>query len=619
MTQVQSVSPFFNAVLPAEKSAVAPVLAPLEAPAELGSSQIPRPEYPRPQFVRRDWLNLNGVWEFNLDKANAGLEQSWFQSDGFAEHILVPFSIESKLSGIADLSFHPCVWYRRTFRVPEAWQGKRVLLNFGAVDYKTMVWLNGIPVVWHEGGHTPFHCDITGELKTGENVIVVRAEDPPTDRYIPRGKQHWEEKSHSIFYARTTGIWQTVWIEPVAESHLASVRITPNVNGKVSFDARIVNPGESQSVSVKILRNGEIRATAVALAATPHVTIEAEVQNPDLWSPEHPELYDVVLELQGPEGALDLVETYFGFRSVCTAGGRVLLNGHPVYLRTVLDQGYWPESNLTPPSDEAIQEDIRRTKELGFNGVRKHQKVEDPRYLYWADRLGLLVSAEMANAYLFNEEAVERMTREWLEVIKRDYNHPCIIIWVPVNESWGVPNLTDPRQQAHIKALYYLTKSLDGGRLVIDNDGWEHTEATDLFAMHDYTRTGEEFYERYKNIATEGIPLPLYGSLYLAPGYKYNGSPIFLSEFGGIGYIPPQDAANVPNNSWGYSGVEPDSASALARMRGLYEAIAKVHSIAGICYTQLYDVEQEVNGLMTYDRQMKFDPAAIREINSLLK
>lgn len=594
-------------------------LAPGAASPELASRGIPRPEYPRPQFVRREWLNLNGTWEFRLDPENAGIAQSWFHSAGFDKTILVPFSIESKLSGIADRSFHPCIWYRRTFRVPENWSGKRILLHFGAVDYKAMAWVNGIPVGWHEGGHTPFQAEITGELKAGDNVLVVRAEDPPTDRYIPRGKQHWEEESVSIFYARTTGIWQTVWLEPVSGSHVASVRITPHLNGKVEFDARIANPGESLALAITVLYKGSACATVMSLANAPHVTAEAQVPDPHLWDPADPQLYELSIELQSEDGALDSVESYFGFRSLSIQDGRVLLNGSPIYLKMALDQGYWPESNLTPPSDEAIQEDIRRTKELGFNGVRKHQKVEDPRYLYWADRLGLLVSAEMANAYLFNEDAVERMTREWLEVIGRDYNHPSIIIWVPVNESWGVPNLSDSRQQAHIKALYYLTKSLDATRLVIDNDGWEHTEATDLFAMHDYTRTGAEFYERYRNIATAGIPAPLYGSLYLAPGYKYNGSPLFLSEFGGIGYILPEDREKTPENSWGYSGVESSADSALSRMRGLYQAIAKVDSIAGICYTQLYDVEQEVNGLMTYDRRLKFPAAAIQQINSLLK
>jgi hypothetical protein len=287
-------------------------------------------------------------------------------------------------------------------------------------------------------------------------------------------------------------------------------------------------------------------------------------------------------------------------------------------LNAVLDQGYWPESNLTPPTDAAIVEDIQRAKEMGFNAVRKHQKVEDPRYLYWADKLGLLVSAEMANAYLFDEDAVAVMTREWIEVIHRDYNHPSIIIWVPVNESWGVPNLSELNQQAHLKALYYLTKALDTTRLVIDNDGWEHTDATDLFAIHDYTRTGEEFARRFEKVLPGSIPEPFSGKLYVLPGQNYNGSPIFLSEFGGIGYVLPEDSLKVPTNSWGYAGVEIGRDGALERMRGLYEAIAKMPRIAGVCYTQLYDVEQEVNGLMTYDRRLKFDPAVIREITSLL-
>ncbi len=577
----------------------------------------PRPEYPRPQFVRTEWRNLNGWWKFRVDDQNAGLEQHWFDATDFPAKILVPFAFESKMSGIGDRSFHPCVWYQRPFDVPESWAGKRIRLNFGAVDYRATVWVNGIVVAWHEGGHTPFSCDITGALLPTGNVLVVRAEDPPTDRYIPRGKQHWEATPVSIFYARTTGIWQSVWLEPVSLSHLESVRITSTVDGIVSFSAKIASPGPSQFVNISIHDHGRTLAAAMSLADGPGAVISAQLADPKLWSPEQPYLYDVGIELHGPDGLLDAVDSYFGIRSIATQDGKVLLNGTPVYLRTVLDQGYWPESNLTPPSDEAIQDDIRRAKDLGFNGVRKHQKVEDPRFLYWADRMGLLVSAEMANAYLFNEDAVARMTREWIEVVSRDYNHPSIIIWTPVNESWGVPNLSDRRQQAHLKALYHLTKSLDDTRLVIDNDGWEHTEVTDLFAIHDYTRTGKEFEQRFQNI-TQGLPPPKYGKLYVAPGHRYNGSPILLWEFGGVGYILPEDLHKVPENSWGYSGVEVDQAGALARIRGLYEAIARLPQICGICYTQLYDVEQEVNGLMTYDRRMKFDAKAIREINSLL-
>jgi beta-galactosidase/beta-glucuronidase len=562
-------------------------------------------------------MNLNGWWQFRIDDENVGLEQRWFAAADYPLRILVPFSLESLNSGIGDRAFHPCVWYQRSFDVPKEWANRRIRINFGAVDYRATVWVNGIIVAWHEGGHTPFSTDITGALREDGNVLIVRAEDPPTDRYIPRGKQHWEATPASIFYARTTGIWQTVWLEPVAFSHLESVRITTSLEGVVSISAKITAPGPSQYVSIAIQAQGRTLASAMSLADGPGALVSAHISDPKLWSPDNPHLYDLRLELHGPGGMLDAVDSYFGIRAVGAQDGKVLLNGNPIYLKTVLDQGYWPESNLTPPSDEAILEDIRRTKEMGFNGVRKHQKVEDPRFLYWADRMGLLVAAEMANAYLFNEDAVARMTREWIEVVSRDYNHPSIIIWTPVNESWGVPNLMDRRQQAHLKALYFLTKSLDDTRLVIDNDGWEHTEVTDLFAIHDYTRTGKEFQRRFQNI-TQGLPTPLYGKLYDAPGNRYNGSPILLWEFGGIGYVMPEDIAKVPDNSWGYSGVEQNHEAALTRLRGLYEAIAHLPQICGICYTQLYDVEQEVNGLMTYDRRLKFDPQIVREINSLL-
>jgi hypothetical protein len=311
------------------------------------------------------------------------------------------------------------------------------------------------------------------------------------------------------------------------------------------------------------------------------------------------------------------VESYFGFRSIAIQDGRVMLNGNPIFLKMVLDQGYWPETNLTPPSDEAIQDDIRLTKEMGFNGARKHQKIEDPRYLYWADKMGLLVSAEMANAYLYDPTYVGQFTNEWMEAIERDYNHPSIIIWVPLNESWGIPNLADARQRAHMRAMYHLTKSLDPTRLVIDNDGWEHTESTDLFAIHDYTRTGEQLYERFSHCPADQVPLPLMGKMYLAPECKYNGAPLFLSEFGGVAYVPDGET-NLPQNSWGYAGIEPSEHAALDRIRGLYQAIAKLPRFAGICYTQLCDVEQEINGILTYDRQPKFDLREIKQINDLL-
>jgi hypothetical protein len=257
------------------------------------------------------------------------------------------------------------------------------------------------------------------------------------------------------------------------------------------------------------------------------------------------------------------------------------------------------------------------TQAMGFNGARKHQKLEDPRYLYWADKMGFLVSSEMANAYLFDDGYVERFTREWMEAMERDYNHPSIIIWAPINESWGVPDLHDPRQQNHLQSLYALTHSLDGARLVIDNEGWEHTRMTDLFALHDYARTGDLLYERYKDLGKPGTRVPDNGRAALAPGYTYNGSPFYLSEFGGIAFIPP--GHEVPKESWGYSGIEPSAHSVLARLLGLYQAIARVPAWTGLCYTQLTDVEQEINGLMTYDRKPKFEVAEVKKINDLLQ
>lgn len=586
--------------------------------ATLFDELIPRPEYPQPQFQRAEWLNLNGLWEFEFDDENIGLEEGWSSCGRhFDESIVVPFCFESPLSGIGDHRFHPQVWYRREFQIPAGWDRRRILLHFGAVDYRASVWINGQFAGEHEGGHTPFKFEITSLLTDEVNTIVIRVEDPPSDRYLPRGKQHWEEKSASIFYTRTTGIWQTVWLEPVGNSYLEWVKVDASIDGMATFEARIARPSANLRLSATVRHKGRIIAISTAQVFGSNATAAIVIRDPMLWSPEAPNLYEVEYELRDGEEPVDCVSSYFGFRSIRVQDGRVLLNGNPIYLKMVLDQGYWPESNITPPSDDAIQEDIRLTKEMGFNGARKHQKVEDPRYYYWADQMGLLVSAEMANAYMFDDTYVARVTREWTDAIGRDYNHPSIIIWVPLNESWGVPNAADARQQAHMRAMYWLTKSLDATRLVIDNDGWEHTETTDLFAFHDYTRTGEQLLDRFKNVAAADIPQPLMGKMYMAPGCKYNGSPLYLSEFGGIAYVP-NTGESVPENSWGYSGIEGTEQAALERIRGLYQAIAKLPRIQGICYTQLCDVEQEINGILTYDRRPKFDLQEIRRINELL-
>jgi beta-galactosidase/beta-glucuronidase len=580
---------------------------------------VPRAEYPRPQLQRDAWLTLNGRWEFEFDDGNVGIEQGWAAGGHrFGRAITVPFSFESTASGIGDRTFHPWVWYRRSVTVPSDWKGRRVLLNFGAVDYRAQVWVNGQAVGSHEGGNTPFAFDVTPLLKAGDNVITVRAEDPPTDRSIPRGKQYWEVESRSIFYTRTSGIWQPVWLEAAGESYIESLRIHPSNDGTVRFDARIARPRPDLELAVTVRWKDQVVASGIGKATADRASAAGVVADPRLWSPGSPNLYDATLELKAAGRTIDRVATYYGYRSVGLRQDRVAINGNPTYLKMVLDQGYWPESELTPPSDEAIQYDIRMTKEMGFNGARKHQKVEDPRYLYWADKMGLLVSGEMANAYAFDHRYAERFTREWIEAVERDVNHPSIVIWAPINESWGTPDLGDRKQQGHLKANYWLTHALDDTRLVIDNEGWEHTDATDVFAIHDYARTGDVLYEKYKDLSLRpGTHVPDISEPALAPGYSYNGTPFYLSEFGGIAFIPP--GHKVPQQAWGYSGVEKTPEAALERLKGLYAAIARIPAFAGICYTQLTDVEQEVNGLMTYDRKMKFDAKAVKEINGLLR
>jgi beta-galactosidase/beta-glucuronidase len=583
----------------------------------LYAAAIPRPEYPQPQFQRDHWLSLNGAWEFEFDDANAGLDADWASgSRKFSRNITVPYCFESRLSGIGDTAFHPWIWYRRSVTLPADWKGRRVLLHFGAVNYWSMVWVNGKMAGSHEGGNTPFAFDVTPLLQPGANVLTVRAHFPPTDRYIPRGKQFWEPKSKSIFYTRTSGIWQSVWMEPVGASYLDRVKITPATDGAVRLEFAIARPQPDLEITASASFAGQAAASATAHTSTARTTALLAINEPRLWSPSSPNLYDLALELRRGGVVLDRVETYFGIRSVTAEDGKVLLNGNPIFLKMVLDQGYWPESILTPPTDEAIQYDIRMTKEMGFNGARKHQKLEDPRYLYWADHMGFLVSSEMANAYEFDDAYVGRFTREWTAAVERDYNHPSVVIWAPINESWGVPNLRDPRQQNHLKSLYALTHSLDATRLVVDNEGWEHTDMTDFFAIHDYARTGDLLYERYKDLGKASAGVPDNYKASLIPGFHYNGSPVGLTEFGGIAFIPP--GHDVPQEAWGYSGVEKTADAALERLRGLYNAIARVPGFAGLCYTQLTDVEQEINGLMTYDRKLKFDAQKLREINALV-
>jgi beta-galactosidase/beta-glucuronidase len=566
--------------------------------------------YPRPQLERDEWISLNGPWDFALDpdaRWTLPAQVEW------NARITLPFAPETPASGIANTGFYRACWYRRTFNPPDLSGGQRLLLHFGAVDYHATVWVNGGMATRHEGGYTPFECDITDLLTgSGPQTIVVRAEDDPSDLSKPRGKQDWQLEPHAIWYPRTTGIWQTVWLERVPPTWIGMVRWTPNVERwEIGFQARL--DGEArQGLRLKIkLQIGDLLLaddTYAVVAGEVHRRIALsdpgidDYRNDLLWSPITPTLIEVQLQLWGGRGELlDTARSYAALRSIGVQGDRFVLNGRPYQLRMVLDQGYWPESGPTAPDDDALRRDVELAKMMGFNGVRKHQKIEDPRYLYWADRLGLLVWEEMPSAYRFNMSSIERLTREWRAAIERDISHPCIVAWVPFNESWGVPDLPDsPAQRHYVQALYHLTKTLDPTRPVIGNDGWESV-ATDIIGIHDYDDQPDRIAQRYgadevSRLFKRERPG---GRILLLDGQVHSDQPIILTEFGGIAFSAD------PSSTWGYSRSE--NVEQFARQyANLLKAVRSLTLLAGFCYTQFADTYQEANGLLYADRTPKF-------------
>ncbi len=580
--------------------------------------------HPRPQLVRSRWIDLCGEWQFAYDDADDGLREGWVnRTEVFDRTIVVPFPPESPASGIGITAPHSVLWYRRTFTVDESDLGGRLLLHFGAVDYRAEVWVNGHSVVRHEGGHTPFTADITNVLTTGEQVLVVRAEDWFDEKGQPRGKQSWDRQPEAIWYKRTSGIWQTVWLEPVPATYISQVRWTPDLDrGRLNVQISVW-PRTSRPLLLQLrLRLGEeILADDTVMVEGAEVIREIALaddvppagRNRHLWTPGDPNLIDADLTLLDGEAVIDQVTSYAGFRSAKVAKGRFLLNGRPYFLRLVLSQGFWPQSHLAPPDEDALQREVRAIKMMGFNGVRVHQKIEDPRFLYWCDRLGLLVWTEMPSAYSFSPSAVERLTREWLEVLRRDHSHPCVVTWVPFNESWGVPSLPySAEQQAYVRAIFHLTHAVDGTRPVLANDGWEHLES-DMLGVHDYTSLGKTLSDRYAN--QQAVEQTL---MEVPPGPRsliidalVPGEPVMLSEFGGITLPPPPERAS----SYGY-GFVGDEEALLAKYEELTSAVLASTALAGFCYTQLTDVEQEPNGLFTADRKPKLDPKRVMAITS---
>jgi beta-galactosidase/beta-glucuronidase len=574
------------------------------APLEPGSDA-----HPRPQLTRPSWWALDGEWEFAFDRAGSLGRPEDVAWDRL---IRVPFSPETARSGIGDTGYFNVCWYRRSFAAPPLPPDQRLFLRFGAVDYAATVWVNGVPVARHEGGYTPFSADITPQLREGLQTVVVRAEDDPLDLAKPRGKQDWQLEPHSIWYPRTSGIWRTVWLEALPATRIRTVRWTPALaDWAIGLHATLAGVARSDlrlrvrlSVGEDTLADdtysvvgGEVNRRIVP--SDPGVD---DYRNELLWSPSNPTLIEAHLELWGQRGEkIDEARSYTALRSVAVQGDRFLLNGRVQPLRMVLDQGYWPETGLTAPDDEALRRDVELARAMGFNGVRKHQKIEDPRYLYWADRLGLMVWEEMPSAYRFTSASVERLTREWVDVIHRDRSHPCIVAWVPFNESWGVPDLPAIAAQRHyVQALYHLTKTLDPHRPVVGNDGWESV-ATDIIGIHDYDDDPERLARRYAQpdvlpqLFRHGRPG---GRLVTIEGHPHQGQPIMLTEFGGVA------VGDSCDGKWGYSRCETPEEFG-RHYRRLLEVVRASELLAGFCYTQFTDTYQETNGLLYFDRTPK--------------
>lgn len=586
---------------------------------------IPRSEHPRPDFVRDTFCNLNGEWQFAFDDANAGLREGWHRpGKELPLRITVPFAYQTRLSGIGPTDeIHPVLWYRRAFAVPEEMAGRRVLLRFGAVDYRCRVYVNGERVGEHEGGYSAFDFDITDALAEGENDLCVRVEDAP-DCAQPRGKQYWSRGLMGCWYTPVSGIWQTVYLEAVGDIALRRVHVVPDID-RCMFTARLTldgMPDERLTAELDVSLHGEVcRSASVTLddrrADVPvDLVARGELDAVRLWWPEHPELYDLEVRLLRRGRVIDRVRTYFGMRKVEVRQGRVYMNNRLLYQRLVLDQGYWPDSLLTPPSDEAIRRDVEMTLALGFNGARKHQKVEDPRYYYWADRLGLLVWGEVPSTYSFSDDSARRLARELSDFIERDFNHPSIICWVPLNESWGMQQiLTDPRQQHAAQALYHLSKALDGTRLCASNDGWEQLK-TDICGLHDYAADAETLSRHFRSreeVEKYGCDeRPAY-----VDGWAPTGEEAFMvTEYGGIAIANAGLQGELNGvETWGYHGKAANVERFFERYAGLTRAILEIGYCQGYCYTQLTDVMQEVNGIMTPDRRLKVDIRRFADIN----
>ena len=556
----------------------------------------PRSEYPRPQFARENWLNLNGTWQFEIDHGASGRARGLIEKENLNSTIVVPFCPESELSGVNYKDFMAAVWYRRTFTLPESAKGQRIILHFGAVDYKCEAWVNGKSAGVHEGGYVSFSFEITDLIKEGENTLVICADDDQRHGRQPFGKQSGRYHSYGCSYTRTTGIWQTVWLEWVPEVYIQSVKMIPDaMNASVYVDALINGNAAGKQLKACASFKGKPVGEAIVNVDGNHAKFDLTVSEAHLWNVGEPNLYDLTLTL-----GEDTVNSYFGLRTISFDGKKCLINGKPVFQRLILDQGFYPDGIYTAASDEKLRGDIEMSMAMGFNGARLHQKVFEQRFLYWADKLGYICWGEMPS-WGINPARPHTMSiflREWLEVVDRDFNSPSIVGWCPYNEVWGESN--EGLRELALQMTYRATKAVDSTRPCIDVSGGLHSQ-TDIYDTHDYEQNVDIYSKRY------------------APGEKlydrfqgrqqYDGKlPMFVSEYGGIRWTDDE-------SGWGYGEGPKSEEEFIARYDGLTTALLNNPEHMGFCYTQLTDVEQEQNGLYTYNRVAKFPPEVIAAIN----
>ena len=558
---------------------------------------IPRPEYPRPQMVRdpdTSWINLNGSWEFEFDFGATGKERRFWEKPVYSHTITVPFCPESSLSGVHYTDFMSAVWYRRVVSLKAEQLQGRVMLRFGAVDYRATVWVNGQEAGSHSGGYSSFGFDVTDFVHEGENTIALCAEDDNRSRTQPRGKQSSLYHSHGCDYTRTTGIWQTVWMEFLPETHIASYQIiSQQENQAAALTVQIAGCCRDVTLTAEAFFDGRLTGT-VTRRASAVTTLEIPLNEIHLWDVKQPNLYDLKLTLSSG----DTVFGYFGLRDIRWDDGCIRINGRPVFQRLILDQGFYPDGIYTAPTDEALQRDIDLCMDLGFNGARLHEKIFEERFLYWADKKGYLVWGEMGNWGLdtTSGDALTAFLPEWLEEVQRDFNHPSLVGWCPFNEVWQDERTRALPDRKVMAAVWQATKALDPTRPVIDSSGGFHT-VTDIYDIHDYEQEPDVFRTKFEPMCHGGAPFDPFPDR-----QKYDGQPYFVSEYGGTWWNPDHDT----QNNWGY-GMRPDSEEeVLRRFAGLAAALLDNPKICALCYTQLTDVEQEQNGLYAYDRSRKF-------------